>query len=60
MLRFITACLKERFDFVIADAFEDNPASNRVIVKCGFRRLRDYTMLLEGPGGEKVCRSYVF
>jgi len=59
-LAFITAHLKERFDFVFADAFNDNPASNRVIVKCGYRYLENYTMFFEGLCCEKTCHSYVF
>lgn len=60
MLRFLTARLKRQFDFCFADAFTDNPASNRVITKCGYRYTEDYCMYFDGLGREITCRSYVF
>ena len=59
MLRTLTAYLKSRFDYVFADAFIDNPASNRVITKCGYRYVEDYTMEFEELGERKTCHSYV-
>ena len=59
-LRTVTAYLKSRFDFCFADHFVDNAASNRVIVKCGYRYCDEYSMYFESLGKELTCKSYVF
>lgn len=50
MLKTITAYLKERFDFCVADHFVENEASRRVIQKAGYRYLEDYTMTFHHLG----------
>ena len=63
MLLFITGYLKARFasdqPLIVADAFVDNAASNRLIRKCGFRYVEDYTMYFDALGREMTCHSYI-
>ena len=64
MLGFMTRYLKQQFSaqspVLFADAFLDNPVSNRVIQKCGYRYLEDYTLYFDALGREMTCHSYIF
>lgn len=61
MLRRMTDYLIRRFDYCAADHFVENEASRRVIEKCGYQFLEEYTMVLEHLGTEeKRLRGYVF
>lgn len=61
MLKTITAYLKERFDYCVADHFVENTASQRVIEKAGYRYLEDYTMTFQHLNDElKYLKSYVY
>lgn len=59
MLTFLTPYIKRSFDCCIADAFIDNPASNHVIVKSGYRYLEDYSMFFKHINREMTSHSYV-
>lgn len=59
MLTFWTERLLQTCDFCVADAFVDNPASNALIQKCGFRYIEDYTMQFPALGCQKTCHRYV-
>lgn len=60
MLQLITEYLKTKFDFCVADHFLENGASRRIIEKCGYRFLEEYTMVFDFLGGEeKQLRSYI-
>lgn len=58
-LQTVTAYLKQRFDYCIADHFAGNEPSKRVIEKCGYRYLETYTMFFEELGKEITCHSYL-
>ena len=58
-LETITTYLKQTFDYCFADHFVDNEPSKRVIEKCGYRYLEEYTIFFEALGKEKTCLSYV-
>ena len=61
MLGAMTAYLKERFDYCVADHFANNLPSQRIIEKCGYRFLEEYTWPFEHlEGQEKLLRSYIF
>lgn len=61
MLSALTAYLKERFDFCMADHFTENIPSRRVIEKCGYRYYEDYSMVFEHLGPEKKSlKSWIF
>ena len=59
-LRTLTDYLKQRFDFCFADCFVTNEPSRRVIERCGYRYVEDYTMLFRALGREETCHSYVY
>lgn len=60
MLETITAYLKERFDYCVADHVVENEASRRVIEKVGYRYLEDYSMTFQHLNGEwKQLKSYI-
>lgn len=59
MLTFLTPYIKKEFDYCFADAFIDNSASNRVIVKSGYRYLEDYSMFFKHLNKEITSHSYV-
>lgn len=61
MLKTITAYLKERFDYCVADHFVENTASRRVIEKAGYRYLEDYSMRFQHLNNElKQLKSYIY
>ena len=61
MLKTITAYLKERFDYCVADHFVENIPSQRVIEKAGYRYLEDYSMTFQHLNDErKYLKSYIF
>lgn len=61
MLKTITAYLKERFDYCVADHFVENDASRRVIEKAGYRYLEDYSMTFQHLNDElKYLKSYIY
>ena len=55
----ITAYLKQRFDYCVADHFVGNEPSRKVIEKCGYRYLETYSLFFEELGKEITCMSYV-
>ena len=59
MLSFLSDELKKAHDYVFADAFLDNEASNALIKKCGFHYLEDYSMYFDFLEKEMTCHSYV-
>ena len=59
MLRTVTSYLLERFDAVFADCFVGNTASQKLIEKCGYRYLGNYTLFFEELSEKKTCRCYV-
>lgn len=59
MLTFLTPYIKTEFDCCFADAFMDNAASNRVIIKSGYHYLEDYTMFFKHLNKEITSHSYV-
>lgn len=61
MLKTITAYLKERFDYCVADHFVENAPSRRVIEKAGYRYLEDYSMTFRHLNNErKYLKSYIY
>ncbi|MCM1289502.1 MAG: GNAT family N-acetyltransferase [Corallococcus sp.] len=58
-LKTITAYLKQKFDFCIADHFVGNEASRKVIEKSGYHYFETYTMFFDELGKEMTCFSYV-
>lgn len=61
MLKTITAYLKERFDYCVADHFVENVPSQRVIEKAGYRYLEDYAMTFRHLNDErKDLKSYIY
>lgn len=61
MLSALTAYLKGRFDFCMADHFTENAPSRRVIEKCGYRYYEDYSMVFEHLGTEeKSLKSWIY
>ena len=61
MLKTITAYLKERFDYCVADHFVENVPSRRVIEKAGYRYLEDYSMTFQHLNEErKHLKSYFY
>ena len=61
MLKTITAYLKERFDYCVADHFVENLPSQRVIEKAGYRYLEDYSMPFKHLNDEwKHLKSYIY
>lgn len=54
----VTGYLLSRFDCCFADCFVENVASARVIEKCGYKYMEDYTMFFEALGEEHTCHSY--
>ena len=61
MLKTMTAYLKERFDYCVADHFVENIASRRVIEKAGYRYLEDYAMTFQHLNDElKYLKSYIY
>lgn len=61
MLKTVTAYLKERFDYCVADHFVENAASHKVIEKAGYRYLEDYSMSFKHLNNEcKQLKSYIY
>lgn len=61
MLKTITAYLKERFDYCVADHFVENEPSHRVIEKAGYHYLEDYSMTFQNLNDErKYLKSYIY
>lgn len=61
MLKTVTAYLKERFDYCVADHFVENLPSQKVIEKAGYRYLEDYAMTFEHLNNEwKQLKSYIY
>ena len=61
MLQTVTAYLKERFDYCVADHFVENVPSRRVIEKAGYRYLEDYSMTFQHLNEErKHLKSYIY
>lgn len=61
MLKTVTAYLKERFDYCVADHFVENVPSRRVIEKAGYRYLEDYSMTFQHLNEErKHLKSYIY
>ena len=46
-------------DAVFADCFVGNTASQKLIEKCGYRYLGNYTLFFEELSEKKTCRCYV-
>lgn len=59
-LETITAYLMQQFDFCVADHFAGNEASKKVIEKCGYRYVEEYTMFFDELGKDMTCLSYVY
>ena len=59
-LQTVTVYLKQRFDYCFADHFVDNIPSKRVIEKCGYRFVEEYTIYFEELGRDITCCSYVY
>lgn len=60
MLEIMTDYLLDRFDYVVADHFVGNEASGRLIEKCGYQFLEEYSMVFDHLGPEeKKLRSYI-
>lgn len=59
-LKTLTAYLKQMFDFCVADHFVGNDASKRVIEKCGYRYIEEYTVFFDELGKNMICLSYVY
>lgn len=55
----LTEWLLRRFDYCVADHFEGNEPSRRVIEKCGYRYIETYAMFFDELGREMTCRSYL-
>ena len=61
MLKTVTAYLKERFDYCVADHFVENTASQHVIEKAGYRYLEDYDLSFKHLNNEhKHLKSYIY
>lgn len=58
MLSTLTTYLLERFDGCFVDHFEDNPASERVIKKCGYRYFAEEKFWFEELREEKRVLIY--
>lgn len=60
MLQTMTNYLLDRFDYCVADHFVENEASRRLIEKCGYRFLEEYSMVFDHLSTEeKQLRSYI-
>ena len=58
-LNTLTTYLLGRFSACFADCFDDNPASEKLIKKCGYEYLEDYTMFFDSIGENKTCKSFI-
>lgn len=58
-LETLTAYLKQNFDYCFVSHFTDNVPSKRVIEKCGYRYLEEYTMFFEDLGKDITLIDYV-
>ena len=58
-LNTLTSYLLGRFSACFADCFDDNPASEKLIKKCGYEYLEDYTMFFDSIGENKTCKSFI-
>ena len=58
-LETLTSYLLETFSACFADCFDDNPASEGLIRKCGYEYVEDYTMFFDGINEQKTCKSFV-
>ena len=56
----MTAYLKQMFDDCIADHFEGNEPSRKVIEKCGYRYLETNIVRVEALGKEVPCLRYMY
>ena len=59
-LETVTAYLKQMFDYCFADHFIDNEPSKKVIEKCGYHYVEQYTMFFEELGKDMTNLSYVY
>ena len=59
MLNTLTNYLLGRFSACFADCFDNNPASEKLIRKCGYEYFEDYTMFFDGIGETKTCKSFI-
>ena len=59
-LETVTAYLKQTFDYCFASHFIENEPSKKVIEKCGYRYLEEYTMFFEELGREMTLLGYVY
>ena len=58
-LETLTSYLLGKFSACFADCFDDNPASEGLIRKCGYEYVEDYTMFFDGINETKTCKSFV-
>ena len=56
----VTKYLKSVFDYCFADHFEGNLSSKRVIEKCGYRYVEEYSLFFDELGRKMTCLSYVY
>ena len=56
----VTEYLKSVFDYCFADHFEGNIPSKRVIEKCGYRYVEEYSLFFDELGRRMTCLSYVY
>lgn len=54
----VTDYLLSRFDCCFADCFAENKASAKVMEKCGYTYVEDYTMYFKALREEYTCHSY--
>ena len=59
-LETVTKYLKQSFDYCFASHFIDNMPSKKVIEKCGYRYLEQYTMFFEELGRDITLLGYVY
>lgn len=59
-LRALTERLKRRCDYCFASHFLENGASRRIIEKCGYRCIGQYTLFFEEFGRPECCVEYVY
>ena len=59
-LETVTTYLKQAFDYCFASHFTDNEPSKKVIEKCGYRYLEQYTVFFEELGKDMTLLDYVY
>lgn len=59
-LETVTAYLKQTFDHCFVSHFVNNEPSKKVIEKCGYRYLEEYTYFFEELGKEMTLLGYVY